>query len=173
MGIVPIKPSRDYSYGNVPINFEMELKHQADAAMADAFVAAAELFREDDPAKRELLFRALTEGASEAKQVSEHHGKVSDELRRAHNPPTLARKPRIGNNDIPPNIKPGYFLKYSGTPDQDTFAYLNWVDQIFSYLEGYTSKIHLDALTCHAGGAVLQTIHMRRNQKKDNIDYTV
>ena len=170
MGIGPIKPNRDYAYGNLPINYEMELKHQADAAVADAFVAAAELFREENPAKRELLFKALTEGAIAAKQISIHHGNVSDELRRVHNPPTLARKPRIGKKDTPPNIKPGYFPKYSGTPDQDTFAYLNWVDQIFSYLEGYTSKIHLDVLTRHAGGAVLQTIHMWRNQQKDNIE---
>ena len=170
MGAIPPKPNKDYSYGNIPINYEMELKQNADSAVADAFVAAAKLFQEDDPENRNILLKAVSEGAIAAKKSSAHHGRVSDELRRAHNPPTLARRPKIGNKNIPPNIKPGYFPKYSGTPDQDTFTYLNWVDQIFSYLEGYTPRIHLDVLTRHAGGAVLQTIHMWRNQAKDNIE---
>ena len=144
LGAVAERPSRDYSYGNIPINYEMDLKSKTDAAVADGFLASIRLLQGEDMEFTEQLHKTLSKAALAARISSQHHKRVSDELRRAHNPPTLARKPKIGTKDFPPNIKPGYFIKYTGDDDQNTFTYLNWVDQIFSYLEGYTSRVHLD-----------------------------
>ena len=170
-GVDPDLSFEGYSFGNVPVNFEADLRSNAFSKIGQALESITFALDGDfGNSEHNLTNRHLIlDGIRAAKTCGVHFQKVSDELRRTHNPPTLARKPKIGYNDEHPNFKVGFFPKYSGSSDEDTLSFVNWIEQIFSFLEGRTARVHVDVLTKHATGAALATISQWRNEKKDNI----
>ena len=171
IGGIPQTMSAQYRRGDLPVNYETKLQNRCIDSVANICIALTHSLREIGGPNTHLE-KLIGEWVSDLRTTAQHYDHVSGQLALDHEPPTLARRPNFGKKNQIPQVKPGYFPVFEGD-GEDTLVFLNWIDVIFAFLDGYTPRVHMDMLTRQSKGRALSIIVQWRNEDRSNVEEVV